>query len=138
MQTETFLFQTFDRTPKHLNLFAAQAEDELVIYTNSKNSYSLRRPSDWNQVEKAGADALFKAPDLRSTDLGVTVSPVRIKHLDQLGDVNTVGGRLLAAEKKKVSPSCTHGVRNGMLIQKQHQKVAIICVEAHLRRSLKV
>ena len=72
-------------------------------YKDSKKSYNLQRPSEWEQVEKAGADALFKAPNLRSTDLGVTVSPVRIKRLEQLGDVETVGNRLLAAEKKKVS-----------------------------------
>ena len=45
---------------------------------------------------------LFKAPNLKATDLGVTISPVRIKRLDQLGDVAAVGDRLLAAEKKKV------------------------------------
>ena len=93
----------------------AAAEDNLppaasiVNFEDKKKTYSLQRPKDWEQVEKAGADVLFKAPNLKSTDLGVTISPVRIKRLDQLGDVAAVGDRLLAAEKKKVciAPSPT-------------------------------
>ena len=73
-----------------------------VTFEDKKKSYSLQRPKDWEQVEKAGADVLFKAPNLKATDLGVTISPVRIRRLDQLGDVAAVGDRLLAAEKKKV------------------------------------
>lgn len=74
-----------------------------MAFTDVKGIYSLQRPKDWEQVEKAGANALFKAPTLKSTDLGVTVSPVRIKRLDQLGDITAIGERLLAAERKKVS-----------------------------------
>ena len=56
------------------------------------------------QVDKAGADALFKDPKLKSTDLGVTVTPIRIKKLEQLGDVKAAGERLLDAERKKAFP----------------------------------
>jgi hypothetical protein len=59
------------------------------------------------QVEKAGADVLFKDPNMKSTDLGVTVTAIRIKRLEQLGDVKAAGERLLNAEKKKVL-SCSH------------------------------
>ena len=81
----------------------AEALDELVAFQDPKKTYTLQRPKNWEQVDKAGADALFKAPNLKSTDLGVTVSPIRIQRLDQLGDVTAVGDRLLAAERKKVN-----------------------------------
>lgn len=59
-------------------------------------------PAACKQVDKAGADVLFKDPKLKSTDLGVTVNAIRIKRLEQLGDVTAAGERLLNAERKKV------------------------------------
>lgn len=92
----------------HHSLSAAAADldlaaDGLIMFENSKQKYRLQRPTSWEQVEKAGADALFKDPKLKSTDLGVTVTPIRIKRLEQLGDVTAAGERLLNAERKKES-----------------------------------
>ena len=50
----------------------------------------------------AGADVLFVEPASKAGDIGVTVSPVRIKSLEQFGDLTAVGDRLLAAERSKV------------------------------------
>ncbi len=50
----------------------------------------------------AGADVLFVEPADKAGDIGVTVSPVRIKSLEQFGDLTAVGDRLLAAERSKV------------------------------------
>jgi hypothetical protein len=50
-----------------------------------------------------GADVLFVEPASKAGDIGVTVSPVRIKSLEQFGDLTAVGDRLLAAERSKVT-----------------------------------
>lgn len=42
-------------------------------------------------------------PASKAGDIGVTVSPVRIKSLEQFGDLSAVGDRLLAAERSKVT-----------------------------------
>ena len=49
------------------------------------------------QVDKAGADCLFRDPASKSTTLGVTVYPVTIASLEQFGDLAAVGERLLNA-----------------------------------------
>lgn len=82
--------------------FAASGEDELAPFENARQKYRLQRPRDWEQVNKAGADALFKATSAKSTDIGVTVNAIKIKRLEQLGDVKAAGARLIAAERKKV------------------------------------
>ncbi len=46
---------------------------------------------------------LFEDPRRRSTNVGVTVSPVRIAALEQFGDVDAVAERLLGAERAKAS-----------------------------------
>ena len=81
---------------------AAHCGEELIPFENVKQNYRLQRPRDWEQVNKAGADALFKATTAKSTDIGVTVNAVKIQRLNQLGDVKAAGERLIAAEKKKV------------------------------------
>lgn len=45
---------------------------------------------------------LFVEPKGKAADIGVTVSPIRIKSLEQFGDLATVGDRLLAVERGKV------------------------------------
>lgn len=46
---------------------------------------------------------LFEDPGRRSSSVGVTVSPVRVASIEQFGDLEAVGKRLLDAERKKVS-----------------------------------
>jgi len=53
-------------------------------------------------LRAAGADVLFEDPGRRSTSVGVTVSPVRVASIEQFGDLEAVGQRLLDAERKKV------------------------------------
>ena len=67
-----------------------------------RQEYRLTVPNTWQAASKAGADVLYKVPDIKYTDLGVTVAPVRISTLQQLGDVDAVGKRLIATERQKV------------------------------------
>ncbi|EFN56320.1 hypothetical protein CHLNCDRAFT_17725, partial [Chlorella variabilis] len=77
--------------------------DDLVTFANPSQGYTLLRPAAWEQVDKAGADSLFRDPSKKSTNVGVTVYPVRIASLDQFGDLQAVGERLLGAERAKES-----------------------------------
>ncbi|KAL4857785.1 PsbP domain-containing protein 2 [Chlorella vulgaris] len=82
---------------------SSSASDNLVQFSNPGQGYSLLRPSGWEQVDKAGADSLFRDPGKKSTNVGVTVYPVMIASLDQFGDLQAVGERLLGAERAKES-----------------------------------
>jgi len=74
-----------------------------VPFSNPSQGYSLQRPSDWEQVEKAGADVLFRDPSQRYATLGVTVLPVMIQSLEKFGSLDSVGDKLLNAERAKES-----------------------------------
>ena len=76
--------------------------DSLRLYRATDQGYQIEVPVAWEQTGKAGADALFKVPNAKYTDLGVTITPVRISRLDQLGDVDAIGQRLIATERQKV------------------------------------
>ncbi|KAL4423069.1 hypothetical protein ABPG77_005874 [Micractinium sp. CCAP 211/92] len=75
----------------------------MVTFSNPSQGYSLMRPASWEQVGKAGADALFRDPQQKSTSVGVTVYPVTIDSLEQFGDLQMVGERLLSTEREKES-----------------------------------
>lgn len=60
-------------------------------------------------MDKAGADSLFRDPSKKSTNVGVTVYPVRIASLDQFGDLQAVGERLLGAGEGEAAGA--HGQR---------------------------
>ena len=55
------------------------------------------------KVEKAGANVLFEEPEKRSNNIGVVVSPVRIKSLEDFGTPQFVADKLINAEKRKVT-----------------------------------
>jgi hypothetical protein len=74
---------------------------EWQTYRNSKFNYSMDLPPSWTAKEKAGADALFEDPARKSTNVGVTVAPVRVKVIQDFGTLDTVGTKLLAEEKAK-------------------------------------
>ncbi|KAL4448568.1 hypothetical protein ABPG75_005787 [Micractinium tetrahymenae] len=82
---------------------ASSSSGELVSFSNPAQGYTLMRPASWEQVGKAGADALFRDPEQKSTSVGVTVYPVTIDSLEQFGNLQTVGERLLNTEKEKES-----------------------------------
>ena len=83
-------------------LRALAADDAIDAFVNDHQGYSLRLPIGFRAKSKAGADALFENPKVTSTNIGITVAPVRIANLDAFGDINTVTDKLLAIEKAKV------------------------------------
>lgn len=89
-----------------LTLAASQASTNASQqeYAQPKQGYSLQLPSEWVLKEKAGADVLFQDPLKGSTSVGVTVAPVRVKTIADFGDLDSVGEKLLKAEKDKVRP----------------------------------
>ncbi|CAN7116227.1 unnamed protein product [Brassica rapa subsp. narinosa] len=76
---------------------------DLQRYTDSKDGFTLLVPSSWTKVEKAGANVLFEEPEKRSNNIGVVVSPVRIKSLEDFGTPQFVADKLINAEKRKES-----------------------------------
>lgn len=84
-------------------VFSGRCSDAVVAFESSAQGYSLRLPAAWEQVEKAGADALFKDPGQKGTALGVTVLPVMVPSLQRFGSIDSVGGKLLGAERAKES-----------------------------------
>lgn len=71
-------------------------------FVNAKQGYQINLPLGWKTTQKAGADALFEEPSRTSTNVGVTVAPVRVPSLEAFGDLTSVSDKLLAAERKKV------------------------------------
>ncbi|KAL1206972.1 PsbP domain-containing protein 2 [Cardamine amara subsp. amara] len=102
-------------TKRHLNLSIltlffngflldkAKSISDLQRYSDSINGFTLLIPSSWIKVDKAGANALFEEPNNGSNNIGVVVSPVRIKSLDQFGSPQFVADKLINAEKRKES-----------------------------------
>jgi len=84
------------------------AEEQTVKYEDSKNGFSLALPNDFEKKDKAGATVLFQDPSRTSTQVGVTVNPVRVRTLKEFGSLESVGEKLLQAEKGKESTlDCT-------------------------------
>ncbi|KAF8079536.1 hypothetical protein N665_1020s0004 [Sinapis alba] len=81
----------------------SESGDLLQRYTDPKDGFTLLVPSSWIKVEKAGANVLFEEPDKRSNNIGVVVSPVRIKSLQDFGSPQFVADKLINAEKRKES-----------------------------------
>lgn len=69
---------------------------------SSRQSYSIELPEGWQGQSKAGADVLFEDPQRPSTNIGVTVAPVRVASIAQFGTPDAVADKLLAAERAKV------------------------------------
>ncbi|XP_010470064.1 PREDICTED: psbP domain-containing protein 2, chloroplastic-like [Camelina sativa] len=81
----------------------ATSTADLQRYTDSNNGFTLLIPSSYTKVEKAGANALFEEQNNGSNNIGVVVSPVRIKSLEDFGDPQFVADKLINAEKRKES-----------------------------------
>mmetsp|Transcript_4517 Transcript_4517/g.12607 ORF Transcript_4517/g.12607 Transcript_4517/m.12607 type:complete len:271 (+) Transcript_4517:89-901(+) len=87
---------------------AAEGDDSIQVYQDKKNKFSLAIPASFEKKDKAGATALFEDPERRSTQVGVTVNPVRIASLTAFGSLQVVGENLLNAERAKESTlECT-------------------------------
>uniref|UniRef100_A0A1J3HDB9 PsbP domain-containing protein 2, chloroplastic n=1 Tax=Noccaea caerulescens TaxID=107243 RepID=A0A1J3HDB9_NOCCA len=76
---------------------------DLQRYNDFKDGFTLLVPSSWIKVDKAGANALFEEAETRSNNIGVVVSPVRIKSLEDFGTPQFVADKLINAEKRKES-----------------------------------
>ncbi|XP_022148982.1 psbP domain-containing protein 2, chloroplastic isoform X4 [Momordica charantia] len=87
------------------NICAAVFADDLELerYTDSKEGFTLLRPSSWVKVEKAGATVLFEEANKGSNNVGVVVNPVRLTSLGEFGTPQFVADKLIQAEKRKES-----------------------------------
>ncbi|EOA27812.1 hypothetical protein CARUB_v10023966mg [Capsella rubella] len=81
----------------------AKSTTDLVRFTDSNNGFTLLIPSSYTKVDKAGANALFEEQNNGSNNIGVVVSPVRIKSLEDFGTPQFVADKLINAEKRKES-----------------------------------
>ncbi|KAA8531154.1 hypothetical protein F0562_005932 [Nyssa sinensis] len=82
---------------------AKAEESELERYTDSKEGFTLLRPSSWSKVEKAGATVLFEEANKGANNVGVVVNPVRLTNLGEFGSPQFVVEKLIQAEKRKES-----------------------------------
>ncbi|KAM7459737.1 hypothetical protein LguiA_036280 [Lonicera macranthoides] len=81
----------------------AQDYLDLELYTDSKEGFTLLKPSSWIKVDKAGATALFEEENKGANNVGVVVTPVRLTSLDEFGTPQFVADKLIQAEKRKES-----------------------------------
>ncbi|KAK6923499.1 PsbP, C-terminal, partial [Dillenia turbinata] len=80
------------------------SEDQILErYTDSKEGFTLLRPSSYIKVEKAGATVLFEESNKGSNNVGVVVTPVRLSTLSEFGTPQFVAEKLIQAEKRKES-----------------------------------
>ena len=84
----------------------ASAQDDFKTYSNKQDRYHIEYPAAWKETSKSGASVLLQDPERKSTTVGVTVTPVRIAKLEEIGDPSAVAEKLIAAEKAKVSALC--------------------------------
>lgn len=82
---------------------AASEVYELERYTDSTEGFTLLRPSSYIKVDKAGATVLFEEENRGANNVGVVVSPVRLRSLEEFGSPQFVADKLIEAEKRKES-----------------------------------
>jgi hypothetical protein len=70
-------------------------------YTDAKNHFAVEYPATWAPTQKDGAAVLFTDPGDRINTLGVTVSPVTVQSLAQVGSLEAVTDKLVKAERDK-------------------------------------
>jgi hypothetical protein len=107
-------------------LFAAavaRADERLGLEPFSSDHFSLTRPSAWALKDKAGAAVLFQDPTSRMANVGVTVSPVKVRSLAEFGQLDAVAEKLVAAELAKdgtlsaeVKRAAERRTKNGALL----------------------
>ena len=75
----------------------------LERYADERKAFEVGYPSSWVVASKPGAEVLFKNPDEKYSNIGVTVTPVTIDSLDKFGSLEEIGERLARAEAAKES-----------------------------------
>ncbi|KAJ7945117.1 PsbP domain-containing protein [Quillaja saponaria] len=78
-------------------------EIELERYTDSKEGFTLLRPSSWIKIDKAGASVLFEEANNGGNNIGVVVNPIRLESLEEFGSPQFVADKLIQAERRKES-----------------------------------
>ena len=79
----------------------AEAALPVARYTDARNHFAVEYPAQWVPTQKDGAAVLFTDPGDRINTLGVTVSPVTVQSLSQVGSLEAVTDKLVAAERGK-------------------------------------
>lgn len=97
-------------TESSLYFSDANENPDYVEYRSVDEGYRIQRPSTWEQLNKAGADAFFRDPQIKKATLGVTVLPVKITTLSQFGSLEQVAEKLESAERAKESTIGVHMV----------------------------
>ena len=80
------------------SMFRAGPSNGLENPVYSGSTYSIEYPSSWEVSSKAGADVLFKGTGV---NLGVTILPVRISHVEEYGTVDQVAEKIVQTERAK-------------------------------------
>mmetsp|Transcript_42951 Transcript_42951/g.69101 ORF Transcript_42951/g.69101 Transcript_42951/m.69101 type:complete len:173 (+) Transcript_42951:81-599(+) len=75
----------------------------MTLFTDKKNLFRIAYPVGWQVVNKSGATLLLCSPADKYSQIGVTVSPVKIASLAEFGSVHEIGEKLLRAEAAKDS-----------------------------------
>lgn len=75
----------------------------MAVFVDAKNLFRVEYPETWVPVNKAGATLLLRDPSMKYSQIGVTVSPVRIRSLGEFGTAHEIGEKLLNAEAAKES-----------------------------------
>lgn len=99
-----------ERKKQEVNLQRQRQQQQQVavpegmkFFTDDKNLFRLAYPEGWEVVNKAGATLLLRDPAEKYSQIGVTVSPVKISSLSEFGSVHDIGEKLLRAEAAKES-----------------------------------
>ncbi|WCJ37827.1 Photosystem II reaction center PsbP family protein [Euphorbia peplus] len=85
-----------------LGLAMEMEMEQLEKYIDSKEGFTLLKPSSYLMVDKAGATVLFEETNNKN-NIGVVVNPVRLSNLAQFGTPHFVADKLIQAEKRKES-----------------------------------
>ena len=84
--------------------FAVESpQPDFAVFADAKNLFRLEYPVGWQEVNKAGATVLLRDPTQKYSQIGVTVSPVKIASLAEFGSVRDIGEKLTQAEAAKES-----------------------------------
>ena len=84
--------------------FAVESpQPDFAVFADAKNLFRLEYPVGWQEVNKAGATLLLRDPTQKYSQIGVTVSPVKIASLAEFGSVRDIGEKLTQAEAAKES-----------------------------------
>lgn len=99
LQMKVHIQQTFSAG---MAVVTGEVDGELKEFVDKDKGFKLCIPAAWEMVGKAGADALFRNPSVKSTTVGVTIYPARVKSTPDFGTLEDAENRLVAVEKAKV------------------------------------